>query len=243
MQEQIKSDEIEIDLLELFHVLWKKIWVIFLCLIIGAVSTGIFTKLFITPKYQATSIIYILSNSVSMSGIDLTLSKQLTADFTVLAESRPVMEKIQTKLEDDYGYSDLEYSNEDLVEMIVVENPSETSLMRMTVTNEDAQLAADIANAAADAVAERVSEVMVIDKPSKVEDAVKAESPSSPSMAKNMAIGGLLGALLAAGIFTVSFVMDDTIKSEEDVRRYLKLNTLSSIPKEKRGNSVPQYKK
>ena len=153
MQEQIKSDEIEIDLLELFHVLLKKIWVIFLCLIIGAVSTGIFTKLFITPKYQATSIIYILSNSVSMSGIDLTLSKQLTADFTVLAESRPVMEKIQTKLEDDYGYSDLEYSNEDLVEMIVVENPAETSLMRMTVTNEDAQLAADIANAAADAVA------------------------------------------------------------------------------------------
>ena len=69
MQEQIKSDEIEIDLLELFHVLLKKIWVIFLCLIIGAVSTGIFTKLFITPKYQATSIIYILSNSVSMSGI------------------------------------------------------------------------------------------------------------------------------------------------------------------------------
>ena len=127
--------------------------------------------------------------------------------------------------------------------MIVVENPAETSLMRMTVTNEDAQLAADIANAAADAVAERVSEVMVIDKPSKVEDAVKAESPSSPSMAKNMAIGGLLGALLAAGIFTVLFVMDDTIKSEEDVRRYLKLNTLSSIPKEKRGNSVPQYKK
>ena len=62
--------------------------------------------------------------------------------------------------------------------MITIENPSGTSLMRMTATNSDAQLAADIANAAADAVAERISEVMVIDKPSSVEEAEKAKLSS-----------------------------------------------------------------
>ena len=188
MEEQMRNDEMEIDLIELFHVLLKKAWVILLCLVIGAVTVGGYTKLFVTPQYQATSTIYVLGNSVSMSGVDLTLSKQLTADFSVLAKSRPVMNK----------------------------------------------LAADIANAAADAVAERISEVMVIDKPSSVEEAEKPNYPVSPNVKKNMIMGGLIGAVLAVGVFTLLFLLDDTIKSEEDVRRYLQLNTLASIPKEKK---------
>ena len=44
----------------------------------------------------------------------------------------------------------------------------------------------------------------------------------------------MIGAVLAAGVFTLLFLLDDTIKSEEDDRRYLKLNTLASIPKEKK---------
>ena len=226
MEEQMRNDEMEIDLIELFHVLLKKAWVILLCLVIGAVAVGGYTKLFVTPQYQATSTIYVLGNSVSMSGVDLTLSKQLTADFSVLAKSRPVMNKIEEKLKADYKYKDLNYSVEQLQGMIMVENPSGTSLMRMTATNSDAQLAADIA--------ERISEVMVIDKPSSVEEAEKPNYPVSPNVKKNMIMGGLIGAVLAVGVFTLLFLLDDTIKSEEDVRRYLKLNTLASIPKEKK---------
>ena len=166
--------------------------------------------------------------------MDLTLSKQLTADFSVLAKSRPVMNKIEEKLKADYKYKDLNYSVEQLQGMITIENPSGTSLMRMTATNSDAQLAADIANAAADAVAERISEVMVIDKPSSEEEAEKPNYPVSPNVKKNMIMGGLIGAVLAVGVFTLLFLLDDTIKSEEDVRRYLQLNTLASIPKEKK---------
>ena len=227
MEEQMRNDEMEIDLIELFHVLLKKAWVILLCLVIGAVTVGGYTKLFVTPQYQATSTIYVLGNSVSMSGVDLTLSKQLTADFSVLAKSRPVMNKIEEKLKADYKYKDLNYSVEQLQGMITIENPSGTSLMRMTATNSDA-------NAAADAVAERISEVMVIDKPSSVEEAEKPNYPVSPNVKKNMIMGGLIGAVLAVGVFTLLFLLDDTIKSEEDVRRYLQLNTLASIPKEKK---------
>ena len=148
MEEQMRNDEMEIDLIELFHVLLKKAWVILLCLVIGAVTVGGYTKLFVTPQYQATSTIYVLGNSVSMSGVDLTLSNQLNANFSVLAKSRPVMNKIEEKLKADYKYKDLNYSVEQLQGMITIENPSGTSLMRMTATNSDAQLAADIANAA-----------------------------------------------------------------------------------------------
>ncbi len=232
MEEQMRNDEMEIDLIELFHVLLKKAWVILLCLVIGAAAVGAYTKLFVTPQYQATSTLYVLGNSVSMSGVDMSLSKQLTADFTVLAKSRPVMEKVNEKLKKEY--QDVDYSVEQLQGMITAENPSGTSLMRMTATNADPQLAADMANAAADAVAERISEVMVVDRPSSVEDAAKPAYPVSPNVKKNAVMGGLVGAVLAAGVFTLLFLMDDTIKSEEDVRRYLQLNTLAAMPKEKK---------
>ena len=53
-------------------------------------------------------------------------------------------------------------------------------------------------------------------------------------MKKNALLGLLLGLFLSAGIIVVIAIMDDTIKTEEDVRKYLKLNTLASIPMEKK---------
>ena len=61
MKEQIKDDEVEIDLLELFHVLIKNAWALILCMILGASVAYGGTKLLVIPQYEATSMIYILS--------------------------------------------------------------------------------------------------------------------------------------------------------------------------------------
>ena len=100
MEEQMKSDEMEIDLVELFHTLVKKAWVILICLLVGAIIAGGYTKLFITPQYQASSTIYVLGNAGQSSNVSvsLSLSKQLTVDFTILSKSRPVIEKVIDKL-------------------------------------------------------------------------------------------------------------------------------------------------
>ena len=155
------------------------------------------------------------------------MSKQLTVDFTILSKSRPVMEKVIDKL-------GLDYSAEQLASMVTVENPTDSSILKVTVTNPDAQLAADISNAMSDAIAERISEVMLTDKPSTVEEAVKPSYPVSPNVKRNILLGGILGAGLAAGVFVVLFLMDDTIKTEEDVKKYLHMNTIATISKEKK---------
>ena len=59
----------------------------------------------------------------------------------------------------------------------------------------------------------------MIDKPSSVEEAEKPNYPVSPNVKKNMIMGGLIGAVLAVGVFTLLFLLDDTIKSEEDVKK------------------------
>ena len=94
MEEQMKNDEMEIDLIELFHVLLKKAWVILLCLIIGAVAAGGYTKLFVTPQYQATSTLYVLGNSVKYVRSGYVIKQAVDGRLYSIGERRPVMKKV-----------------------------------------------------------------------------------------------------------------------------------------------------
>lgn len=224
MKEQIKDDEIEIDLMELFHVLVKNAWALLLCLVLGAAVAFGGTKLFITPQYEATSMIYILSKSTSISSyLDVQLGQQLTVDFETLATTRTVVENVINEL-------DLDTTYEELKSAINVENPSGTQILKISVQNPDPVLAKDISNAMSEATANRIAEVMMTDKPTIADVAVTPDKPVSPSTAKNTAIGGILGFLAAAAFIVIRALMDDTIVDKDDVTKYLGLTTLAAIP-------------
>lgn len=232
MEEQLRDDEIEIDLLEIFHALWRKAWLIILCLIGGAVIAGAATKFLMVPQYTSSSMIYILTKTTSVTSLaDIQMGTQLTVDFETLATSRPVVTAVIDELNLDATY-------EELVGTITINNPADTRILKISVENPDPELAKDIANAMADATADRVAEVMSTDKPSIVEDAVVSKRPSSPSLKKNIAIGGLLAAFLAAAVIIVMLLLDDTLKTEEDIKKYLELNTLAMIPLEEGESAV-----
>ena len=223
-----REEEMEIDLLELFHAMLQKAWLIVLLLVLGAGIAFGATKLLITPMYTASSQIYILTKTTSVTSLaDIQMGAQLTSDFAVLAKSRPVVENVIDDLNLDYTYGEL-------VQQITTENPSGTRILKITISNEDPELAKELANAFADETAERVAYVMTTDKPKVVEEAVTPKAPSSPNVIKNTMLGGMLGAVLAMGIIVLLYLMNDTIQTEEDVRKYLNLHTLAAVPMEKR---------
>lgn len=219
----VEKDEIEIDFRELFHTLWQKFWVLLLALAIGAAFAAGLT-LITTPKYQATSMIYVFNRETDLSTLaSLQIGSQLTADFEILATSRPVVEKVIRQL-------GLEMSYDELVTQIKIGNPEDAHMLTITVTDSDPQQAANISNALSDALSDRVEEVIDTDRPNQVEEAVVPHHPSSPSMKKNVVLGGLLGLVLAAVAILVRYFLDDTIQTEEDVSKYLGFHTLASIP-------------
>ena len=228
------NEETEIDLAEVFFVLVRKWFILLLaCLAAAAVTFGV-TKFLITPQYEATSMIYILGKTTSISNnINLQLSQQLTVDFQTLATSRPVLEAVIKDCNLDTTY-------EKLLATVKVENPSNTSILKMTATNKDPKLAAAISNAMSTETANRVAEVMVTDKPSQVEEAVVPDKKASPSVMRDTAVGGLVGLLLAVAVIVVMHITDDTIKTEDDVKKYLNLSTLAAFPLDK---SVQKDKK
>ena len=52
----------------------------------------------------------------------------------------------------------------------------------------------------------------------------------TPGMKKYLVIGALGGALLVCALLVVRMLMDTTLKTEEDVEKYLHLPVLASIP-------------
>ena len=230
MQEQYENqEEGQIDLLEIIHVMLRKWWLIVLCAIIGAGAFGVYTKFFVTPQYSASSTIYILSSTTNVSGgrISLSLSEQLTADFLLLAKSRPVLEEAAEKVGDGVTSGMLAGS-------VVIENPTGSHMLKVTATNEDAQLAKDIANTMADVVAKQVAKVMDTDQPNLMESAVKPVAPVSPNLSKNIMMGGLIGVALAIAAIVLLYMLDDTVKDEDDVKKYLGVNTLAAFPERRK---------
>lgn len=218
----------QIDLLEVANVIWQKIWAVIMCFVIGAVLFGGYTKMMVTPQYTATSMIYILGRTTSISSVaELQLSSALTADFTIMAKSREVINGVIKEMDLNMTYDQLKNS-------VNITNPSDSHILQIEVTNPDPKLAKDISNTMANAVAENIASVMATDKPSIAEKAVTPGAPSSPNLMKNIAMGGIVGAALAVGLIVLGYMMDDTIKTEEDVRKYLQINTLASVSLEKK---------
>ena len=224
---QAQNQPEQIDLLEIASLLWSKIKVIIICFLVGALVAGGYTKIIVTPQYTATSMIYILGETTSITSVaNLQLSSELTADFSMLAKRRKVIEKVNKDL-------NLGKTYEELCNVITIANPTDTHILTIAATDPDPETAKDIANAMAEAVADNLSTVMATEKPSIAEEAVTPKAPSSPNTTKNIAMGALLGAILAMGVIIVQFLLDDTIKNEDDVKKYLNIKTFASFPDDK----------
>lgn len=79
--------------------------------------------------------------------------------------------------------------------------------------------AADIANELVKQACIYLPQIMETDEPNLVERAIPPTVKSSPSYAKNIVLGGLLGVVLCCGVLVVQYLLDDTLKTPDDVVR------------------------
>ena len=227
MEQQNLQDntDIEIDVLELFHVLLNKFWIILLAGIIAALAFVGGTILFITPQYQSTTKMYVLSkqDNNTITQQDMQTSLSLTKDYAELIKSRTVTEGVIAQL-------NLDLTHEQLLGKVSVDSATDTRILSITVTDPDPYEACKIANAIRDVAANHIKNVMDIDAVNVVETANIPDQKSSPSISKNGVIGGLLGVLLSVAIILIAYIFNDTIMTQEDVERYLGLSMLGRIP-------------
>lgn len=151
-------DEDTIDLLELARVLLKKWWLILLSAVFCGALALLVTITMINPQYQSNAMLYILSKTTTVTSLaDLQLGSELTADFEVIAKSKPVLDNAIEKLKTE---SDKTFTRDDLNQMLSVSNKSDTRILVISATSTDPTDASLVANAVAEATAEQMAYIM-----------------------------------------------------------------------------------
>lgn len=227
MQEKSKETEnIEIDLREIFGVLLHRLWIIIVAALVCGAVAFICSFFIITPKYESTTKVYILNKQNANGTVtysDVQLSSTLSKDYEQLVTSRYVIEGVIKELNLDETY-------ETLVKRISATNETDTRIISITVMDKSPEKAQKIANETRDLAAKHITEVMDIEAVNVVDQANLPDSPVSPSISKWTIIGALVGIIISAAVIIIQHFLDDTIKTSEDVEKYLGLSTLALIP-------------
>lgn len=208
------SEEVEIDLLELFQYFRSQILILIIALLVGGVAAGAITHFLITPKYQATSKLYVVSasNNKIVDLNDLNIGTSLSEDYTELIKIRPILEDVIKDCNLDYEY-------EELLGMLTIAPVGETRILAITVESTSAKEAMTIANSVAATAVTYLPKLMETTAPNIAEKAVLPEGPCSPNLVKNTAIGAIGMLVLVMAVLTVLFLMDDTMRSAEEVEK------------------------
>ena len=101
------------------------------------------------------------------------------------------------------------------------------------MTNTDPGAAKEIVDQVAQVSSEFVGDKMEVVPPKIIEEGEIPISKTAPSVTRNALLGLMAGLVLSAGIVIVLAVMNDTIKSEDDITRYLGISTLAAVPDRK----------
>lgn len=223
--EKRDEDVIEIDLLEVLQVLLSKWWLIILIGITTAMIGFAISFFMISPTYESTTKIYILNknDNQTMTYSDVQLGTQLTKDYSELINSRYVLEEVIQSLKLNLDYNSLKGK-------INVSSPADTRIVAITVRDTDPTVAMHIANAIRESASKHISNVMDIDAVNIVESANMPTEKSGPSLSKWTLVGGLIGCVLVCAFILIKYLLDDTIKTADDVEKFLGLSTLASIP-------------
>ena len=222
-----------IDLVDLLYQLIAR-WKFIGCVAAAfAIAAGVYTAYFVTPLYQATSIIYVLSPESILNMSSLQLGTALTSDYIKVFDMWEVHEAVLTNLHLDYTYQQMR-------DHLSVTNSTGTRMLDISFTSPSPTEAAAIANEYAKVASDYIRETMSTDRPNLMSQALAPARPISPSRTRNILIGFALCGVLAAGIVTVRFLTDDKIKTAEDIRHCAGLVTLAVVPVNKESPSAPE---
>ena len=221
-----RDDIVEINLGELFSILLGRAFLIISAGLFFAL-TGLFVSKFVVhPVFESTTKIYILNKeeNQTVTYSDVQISTQLTSDYAELIKSRYVLEEAIQRL----NLVDKTYK--DLAKVVKVDTPSDTRIVAITAKDEDPLMAMAIANCIREVSSEHITNVMDIDAINVAETANVPTEKASPSVFRWTVISGFAGTVIVAFFVVLGFLMDDTIKSNDDVERYLGLSTIGLIP-------------
>ena len=221
----MENKKSEKTFLELLYYLRGKVLIILSVVIACTLISFLVSKFAITPKYTAVSSIYILnrSNNEYINNSDFQTSTELLNDYKALIRGKSVTSKVIEQL-------NLDMSPSELSSNVEVTSEKNTRVLLIKVTDTDKERATLVANTIWQVAEDQLKSIMDVEAVNLVYEASVPTAPTSPNIVTNSVMGFLVGLVAMILIYTCVFMLDNRIKTEEEVESYLGLNTMGVIP-------------
>ena len=220
----------EINLKEFWQYYKKYILGIIIICLISVILTLVYNIAFKTPKYSTyTTIVLVKDESSSETDVinqsDITLNQKLVSTYREIIKSRLVLNQVIERLKLDYTY-------EKLYDEIKVEAKDETEILKITVTDDDANMASSIANEIAVVFDKEVTQIYNINNVSIIDTALVPTKPSNDNAFRDAILAVMLSFVGCSAIVFVVFYFDDTLREVETIETDLKMPVVAKVYKD-----------
>ena len=223
----------EIDLKELFVMFWNKKIQIILMILIFMVIGIIYSVGFVTPMYSSSTTLVLAGTANStdqnqtaetITTADLTINSKLVSTYSELVKSKNILGQVISNL-------GINVNEEELRKNVQVTSVEDTELIEITVSNENAEYAAKIANEIANVFKEKIAgEIYNINNVHIVDEAAPETEPSNVNHLKDIVIFAFIGAVVAVMYVIIANMLDTTVKTQDEIEKSIKIPVLASIP-------------
>jgi len=222
-----EKDRIEIDLVQMLKVLWKRKLIIALAAIIsGGIAFG-YSSFVIKPEFTSTTRIYVVNRNQGdkpgLTNQDLQAGSYLVKDYREIILSQDVLEKVVADQK-------LNIDAKTLARKVQVTVPADTRIVSISVRDGLPEEASRIANALREVASQKIIAVTRVSDVTTLEEARPALSPSSPNIRRNTILGFGVGAGLVIIVVLLIELLDDRVKRPEDIEEVMHLSLLGVIP-------------
>ena len=228
----------ELDLRELFNMFWSKKIEIVIITLIFVIIGGVYSYMFTTPKYKSSTTLVLATlndttigkTTTAASGdaitqTELTLNSNLVSTYSELVKSKAVLREVISNL-------NLNDINEDqLKKNVSVTAVKDTELIEISVSSTNSTYPSKIANEIAKVFTAKVAEIYNINNVHVVDKAEVSKTPYNINHIKDIIIFAFIGVVVATAKILLMNMLDNTVKTEQDIEHATGMMVLAQIPK------------
>lgn len=228
----------EIDINQLLSYFKSKIIYIIFAMAISFCLACIYINKFRVPEYTSFTTVLLnqANDSEQINATQVELNRKLISTYNEIIKSKKILNQVIDKLSLDYTYTDL-------VSKISVGEVGDTSIIKISVTDKDSTLAAEIANTIADVFSQEIVTIYNIKNISTIDKAEASSIASSTSTIKIIGVSTIAGAFISIAIIFILFYFDTTLKNEEDIERITGLPVIGMVPASREKIKYSQHRK
>ncbi|AIQ49007.1 lipopolysaccharide biosynthesis protein [Paenibacillus sp. FSL R7-0273] len=223
----------ELDLRDYFQIVKKRLWMIVSIVVVVCLLAGIYSLYIKKPVYEAsTKIIVNQTQQVQTAGSELDLNQintniQMINTYKEIIKTPAILDVVSN------NYPEFNTNAEELLKKVNVSSVNNTQVMTLVVRDNSYQRAAELVNAISLVFKQEIPSLFNVQNVSILNEAKLnppvEPGPVEPNVVMNLAIAFIVSLMIGLGIAFLLEYLDDTLKTEEDIEKYLGLPTIAMI--------------